>query len=497
MKHSLLPLLVWLCLPPGLVAAQDKVNPPYFGIRVLDAQTGRGVPLVELRTVNDIARHTDSAGWVAFHEPGLMGREVFFAVSAPGYEYPKDGFGFRGVRLVTRPGTAATVKVKRTNIAERVYRVTGQGVYRDSSLLGWPAPVPEPNLNAGVLGQDSVQAVPYRGRLFWLWGDTNLPHYPLGNFQTTAATSPLPGRRGCEPGVGIALTYFTDPDRPDRVRAMVPLQGPGAVWLFGLLTVQGGDGREALVAHYARHKSLAEVVEHGLVRFDDKAGVFRKVTTFDRKNTWRFPRGNAVRVRGSDGDYFYFAAPLCHTRVRATWDALLDPARYEALDPRSGKYAWRPDAEPTTQADEQKLVRAGKLAPEQARYAIVDGQTGKPVRIHGGSVAWNGFRKRWVLIGVQRGDRDAPSLLGEVWYAEAESPAGPWRKAVKVASHPNYSFYNPRHHAFFDQDGGRVIYFEGTYTRTFSGNPAATPRYDYNQLMYRLDLSDARLQAGR
>ena len=61
-------------------------------------------------------------------------------------------------------------------------------------------------------------------------------------------------------------------------------------------------------------------------------------------------------------------------------------------------------------------------------------------------------------------------------------------------SHDKYSFYNPVHHAFFDQDGGRVIYFEGTYTTAFSGNPTPTPRYDYNQIMYRLELDDPRLK---
>jgi len=45
----------------------------------------------------------------------------------------------------------------------------------------------------------------------------------------------------------------------------------------------------------------------------------------------------------------------------------------------------------------------------------------------------------------------------------------------------------------FDQEGGRIIYFEGTYTATFSGNKDPTPRYDYNQVMYQLDLSDKRL----
>jgi hypothetical protein len=48
-------------------------------------------------------------------------------------------------------------------------------------------------------------------------------------------------------------------------------------------------------------------------------------------------------------------------------------------------------------------------------------------------------------------------------------------------------------HPFFDQEGGRIIYFEGTYASTFSGNTNPTPRYDYNQIMYRLDLADPRL----
>src|SRR5262245_53217192 len=153
-----------------------------FGVRVVDAGTGRGVPLVELRTTNEIALHTDSSGWVAFDEPGLMGREVFFAVSSPGYEYPKDGFGYRGVRPTTTPGGSATVKLPRTQPAERLYRVTGQGIHHAATRLGLKCPIPDPNMAADVTGQDSVQCLPYKGKLFWLWGDTNWPGYPLGNF---------------------------------------------------------------------------------------------------------------------------------------------------------------------------------------------------------------------------------------------------------------------------------------------------------------------------
>jgi hypothetical protein len=66
--------------------------------------------------------------------------------------------------------------------------------------------------------------------------------------------------------------------------------------------------------------------------------------------------------------------------------------------------------------------------------------------------------------------------------------------ARKIATHNKYSFYNPKQHPYFDQGGGRTVFFEGTYSITFSGSPeTATPRYDYNQIMYRLSLDDPRL----
>ena len=90
-----------------------------------------------------------------------------------------------------------------------------------------------------------------------------------------------------------------------------------------------------------------------------------------------------------------------------------------------------------------------------------------------------------------------PSYLGEIWYAEADSPLGPWGTAVKVLSHQNYSFYNPRVHQDLTPEGSPVLLFEGTYTQMFSGSPAKTPRYDYNQIMYRLDLDDPDLAPAR
>lgn len=494
-----------LCLLLTLIFAsitrgEEKIPADTFGIEVLDADTKRGVPLIEVKTVNDVSHFTDSRGWVAFREPGLMKKEVFFHVAGPGYEHAKDGFGFRGTRLTTTPGTSATIKVKRTYAAERMGRLTGQGIERDSTLLGFTSADAEANDRGGVLGQDSVQAVPYRGRLFWLWGDTNLAHYPFGNFNTTSATSPLPDGKKNEPIRSVSYTYFMDPAKPERVRAMMPSKEPGPVWLFGLLTVKDEAGTEVLLSHFTRRKNLGEQLEHGLCRFDDEAGVFKKVTDLDLKETWRFPRNNAFRVTNDEGDYFYFAAPFAHTRVKAILASVRDSSQYEAhqYDPTKRQYVWQRDLPPTTQADEAKLLKANEMPRSAARYTLTDASNQESVSIHTASITWNGYRKKWLLIGLQQAwSKSAPSHLGEVWYAEADSPTGPWTKAVKVATHPNYSFYNPRIHDFFTQEEGKVIYFEGTYTNTFSGNTTAVPRYEYNQLLYRLDLSDERLKVIR
>src|SRR5690606_37982173 len=107
------------------------------------------------------------------------------------------------------PGGSAEIKLTRVNIAERLYRITGAGIYRDTVRLGEKAPIEEPLLNAEVTGQDSVLATMYKGELFWVWGDTAQLGFPLGNFSTSGARSQLPDRGGLDPAVGINLRYFT------------------------------------------------------------------------------------------------------------------------------------------------------------------------------------------------------------------------------------------------------------------------------------------------
>jgi len=489
-----------VCSAPLTLLAMAAAQAPglHFRINCIDAATGRGVPLVELRTTGNLGHVSDSNGIVAFHEPGLMGREVWFDVASHGYEVAPDGFGFRGVRLTPVAGERAEVRLRRINVAERLYRVTGSGIYRDSLLVGAEVPLREPVLSGGVVGQDSVVAIPYRGVLRWFWGDTNRAAYPLGNFAASGAVSELPERGGLDPSVGVDLSYFVD--ERGFSRPMVGVPGPGPKWLGGLVVVpgpaDGGPGsRERLVAQYVRVESLGKLHERGLVLWDDERERFEKLVEFDLADPL-FPSGHALEVDFDGEPYFVFGEPFPAVRVPRDFAALQDPRRYEAFTclAQGGapieEYGWKRDTAAVHMRAQEELVASGQLAAGDAWLQLRDVETGATVVAHGGSVYWNEYRRRFVAIVLEVG---GSSFLGEIWYAEGDTLLGPWVYARKVVTHDAYSFYNPTQHPWFDQEGGRLIYFEGTYTVTFSSGSTRTPRYDYNQVMYRLALDDPRL----
>ena len=478
----------------------------YFKIQVADSVTGRGVPLVELRTVNNIRYYTDSNGIVAFYEPGLMNQEVFFFVESHGYEFPKGGFGYRGTKLRTLPGGSAVLKIGRVNIAERLYRVTGQGIYRDSILTGLAAPLKNPVINGLVLGQDSVYTCIYRGRLFWLWGDTAKPSHPLGHFATAGALSDLPQHGGLDPSIGVDLDYFVD--ETGFSRPISPFKERGMIWLDGLIKVKDDRGAERMVAKYARMQSLGEAKERGLVVFNDKTDLFEPLVRSGPDFLPYHDSGHAIAVDVGPDKYCYFGTqfPLAvRMRVRALWSHVIDPNRYEVLTSLNisdgGRESSRAASEECRWVSVEELI-VGRtttvtslikvIKRERDKTRLYDIESGKPITPHGGTVYYNPHRRRWIMIFVQHfGDN---SMLGEVWYAEADTPVGQWAYARKIATHNKYSFYNPKQHPYFDQAGGRIVYFEGTYSHTFSGSAeTATPLYDYNQIMYRLDLDDPRL----
>ena len=445
-----LTLSVFLTVSSSLVWAGQP-----FVIKVVDESTERGVPLIELSTVHGVTYVTDNAGLVSFDEPGLMGVPVYFKVTSHGYEYPKDGLGFRGKRLMTTPGGKAEIRIKRVNLAERLCRLTGAGLYHHSVRAGLPVPVKNPLLNAKVLGSDSVHSAIFRDKLYWLWGDTNRARYPLGNFDVTMATSPLLKKGASPPAAGVNYTYFTDKD--GFARKMAPMAGKGPTWLGAMLTLKDKNGKQRLVATYAKVRKSMEVYEAGLCEFSLKKNVFEKRFTFPDPKSLR-PNGHPLRHRVKGKDWVYCGSTLPDMRFPDNYESWLDPSTYEAVK-------------------------------VDANFTDAEG---KQVKHHHGHVAWNPSRKRWVSIFTQSWGK--PSFLGEIWYAEAPAPEGPWRHAVKILTHHRYSFYNPMQHPYWAEDNGRVIYFEGTYTMTFSGNKNPTPRYDYNQMLYRLELSNPHLK---
>jgi hypothetical protein len=328
----------------------------------------------------------------------------------------------------------------------------------------------------------------------------------------SGATSGLPGKGGLDPAAGVNLNYFEGEN--GFAKGMFPIEPKGdLIWADGFLVLRDKEGRERMLAHYLRLKGLGRPLGRGLAIYNDEKEEFEDLKKLELKETWRFPHGHPITTTNDGMKYFQFGLNFPTVRVKAEMEAVLDGAQYEAftciadgssaktnevklLRDEKGKlvYRWTKHAPPTGSKEEREFIEAGLMKREEARFQPVDVENGKVVQMHAGSVCWNAWRKKWVLICSQI---YGTSMLGEIWYAEADEPTGPWLKARKIVTHEKYSFYNPAQHPFFEQESGRVIYFEGTFTAEFSGNTSHTPRYDYNQMMYRLDLGDARLKAAQ
>jgi len=434
-----------LLLP--LAAAAACAEP--YTIRIVDKANGWPVPGVELRTTHHLRLVSDNAGVIACDIPELMGKETWFTVIGHGYGIPKDGFGYSGVRLTPKPGETRTVQVTRTNLAKRLGRLTGAGLF----VEGTPGAGPE----TGVFGCDTVMVAPYRGELFWLWGDTTLPHYPLGLFDTLGATTPLSPLTAFEPPLRLPYTHFRD-DRTGRPRNIAKLPGKGPTWLTGLVTLTDASGRERLGAVYTKITPPLETYETGLCLWNDDTQNFEVLKTLWRKGDEApkpvMPDWHPTRVTEAGATRILFCNPLPTLSCPDSFEAWQDPAQWKVHKP-------------------------------QAKIPTRDG---KEVTPHDGSMIWSAHRKKWAIVFMEKFGK--PSAFGEVWYAESDSPYEGWGRAVKILTHDNYTFYNLLVHPELTPPDADFILFEGTYTIQFADRPAPTPRWDYNQVLYRLDFKD-------
>ena len=454
--------LARLVLMAVLTLAHAAIGAVPCRIEVVDKQNGWPVPLVQLRTTHNVLFVTDNAGVIALDAPELMGREVWFDIIGHGYEVKPDGFGMRGVRLKPEPGKTLKVELNRVIVAKRLGRLTGAGLFAESQKLGRELDWAE----SGVFGSDSVQNAVHRGKMFWAWGDTTLPHYPLGIFDMSSATTAIRPLGSFEPPLRLKFDYFRD--AAGKLRGVAKMPGSGPTWVSGYVSLPDKTGRERLCGSYMKIRNHLEVYEWGLCVWDESTEKFEPLRVVWTKSDQSpkapvVPDGHPVFQKDDGGRaWVYFGNPLPFLRCPATFEVWQDSKTWEALTPQ---------------------------------VSLASAADGKPVKPHSGSIAWNDFRGRWVTVFMENFGK--PSAFGELWYAEAASPTGPWGRAVKVLSHENYTFYNPRLHPGFTPTNSPVLLFEGTYTAEFADKPHPTPRYNYNQMLYRLDLDDPALKAAQ
>lgn len=495
---------------------QAPTTTPYYSIRLVDADSGRGIPLVYLRSEYKSIYVTDSAGYVAFNEPELMtGQGLWLNVASFGYQTPMGGFDTEGLQVYPSPGGSVEIRLQRTQVAERLYRMTGYGIYRDSVLLGQPTPLERPIINAQVTGSDTVQCAKYQGKLLWMWQDTDQLAFPLGNFNMTGATTDLPDK--IDPEKGIDFHYLTsgadnDPDTFVRSLAEIPLDTPGSypIWVDGLTVVPDEDqGVERLVARYYASGPNMECIEEGLVEWNDATKRLDKITKLPTGCGGLAPMGHTYYVRDNGTRYAYYGKNI---RVKADYASARDPSQYEAFtclspDGTTARRAadgtliwgWVKGGKAVNYENTNSLVSQGLFSADESPYRVTDVDSGKKITIAQVGIAWNPYLGLWVNIMQELlGDTTA----GEIWFATARAPEGPWAQAKKVATHfmntksyqqNSNDLYNPVQHYELMADGGRLVYFSGTFVNTFSGNPWSTPYYHYNNIMYRLDLNESSL----
>ncbi len=494
-----------------LSAAQS----PYFRITVIDRETGRGIPAVRLQTVSRVQYWTDNNGVVAFHEPDLIHQKVWFTVETHGYVCESESMGIPGVALNVEPGGSATITMRRINLAKRLYRMTGSGMYRDSSLLGDKVPpIPEPG-KVPVMGQDGGDMVLFHGRCHWLWGDTSIARFPLGIYQSVSAISDLPEKGGLDPDQGVILRYLRNKNGDIRSVINKKFEGGKADWYSRPRVALDKEGREHFLTEYIRVNAAMEPQERGLLEYNEKTGFFDQVAQYADHPAFAGHDGGSALFRHTikGKEYFYAPGPFPDIRypadyelqsnlgMREAFTCLKEGLRFDGsasqLDREPNgqlRWGWKKNTSPVAFMQMNRLVKDGLMKNEERWYSLYDIDTGKSVIPHQGSVYWNSYRKRWISIFAQL---FGETLAGEIWYSEADTPQGPWVYAKKIITHKwkdqDSSYYLPAPIPEFEKNAGRTIYIKGSFSAFLGEMKTAVPRHDYNIMVYQLELDDVRL----
>lgn len=386
--------------------------------------------------------------------------------------------------------------------------------------------------------------------------NTDCQHY--GKF-TVGATSCVPGvDAGCT--IPPTLHYFTSEDsrapggmaddgRPDEallqswnpdgfVHPKAMIAGPVNerydfnTWVGTTAVIREGD-EERMYTSYTQPQAGGA---SGLARWDDDAEVFVPVGNPQPEPGIQW----VMKQRPEDGNFIYWANPFVESRFPATFEGIENSSEVENFSPcspdpnvgctqpmNSSSWGWKKGVPALGPNDERELIKKGLLSAADARMQVFDSRTSKPIDgfLARGSVAWNSHRQKYILLADQQAEMaigaGTGSRYGEIWYCEAPAMTGPWGACTKVVSHKKTgtSCYNPLQLTFMDEHDGQVVYIACTFTSMWSaeapGTPTtadsfgcqfdeyggvdcavAVPRYEYNNLVYRLDLGNMAQKEG-
>lgn len=266
-------------------------------------------------------------------------------------------------------------------------------------------------------------------------------------------------------------------------------------------------------------------VTRGIMEYRPATRYFHGVNTFPAREIDDLHIGShAIGVPEGRPTHIVFSGLAPNRRVAAHPEAIVDIERYESFtcfrqgvrvssktfqvqpdqldrDSRGRlRYRWRGQTSPVGPHEQAMLVEAGHLEPEERWIVFRDVRTGRELIHQHHSLQWNPYRQRYAgLFTCRLASESRPAStegiqgLNQTWYGEADTLLGPWAYLEKVVDVGDYAYYNPLYNPYFHEQGGRILFFEGTYTRFMDATAPMRPRDNYNQVVHRLDLDDPRV----
>ena len=266
-------------------------------------------------------------------------------------------------------------------------------------LTGDDVPIREPLLNGQVFGQDSVVNAVYQGKIYWFWGDTNRPDYPLGNFHVPGAISELPGQRRARARGRRQLELLRRrPAASPGPRPRCPAKArPGSrAWSSSRI----GDGASGCSPSTPRSARCSRSTSAGSREFNPQTQRFEKVAQFPAAAAYRgeYPDGHPFLYQDHGVEYVYYANPYPLIRVPADPEQLktdrvlrgvyVPEARHRLAQQQFDRgpdgvlrYGWKTNTqlvrqEQQDQADRRPPDQARGVAPELARHRLRQGGGG-------------------------------------------------------------------------------------------------------------------------